>query len=197
MPLKFSDEVEARLQQLGYQNDITAWEIGDLTEYVFVLCSRVIDDKEVLIDPQTEEPIKSSVLYNAVGKHAGKAPAAIRDYRYTSRHVPISIRHEYHMLGRHHWKALIPHAKTVEDLQWWGNQILEWADDYGGQIITVAALRAKLSEKKNKHVRKWERPYELATKHLQNMLKKQPPEDAPLHIQLAAENFLRAEVPLP
>ena len=197
MALKFSDEVEARLQQLGYQNDVTAWEIGDLTEYVFYLCTRVMEDKEVLIDPQTEEKITPGVLYNAVGKHAGKAPAAIRDYRYTSRHIPISIRHEFHMLGRHHWKALIPHAKTPEDLQWWGNQILEWAEDYNGQIITVAALRAKLSASKNSHTRRWERPYDLACKNLEKMLKQKPPEDAPLHLQLAAENFLKAEVPLP
>jgi hypothetical protein len=195
--LIFSDEVEARLQQLGYQNDITAWEIGDLTEYVFHLCSRVMDDKEVLIDPQTEEPIKSSVLYNAVGKHAGKAPAAIRDYRYTSRNVPISIRHEYHMLGRHHWKALIPHAKTVEDLQWWGNQILEWAEDYNGQIISVAALRMKLAAKEDGGERAWAKTYRLARKHCDKLISYKDEEAPPPHLKDAAEHFLNAAVPLP
>ena len=197
MAIRLADEVEARLQQLGFQNDVTAWEIGDLTEWLFQLLTRVIDDKEVLVDPQTEEVIGAGVLYATVAKHAGKAPAAIRDYRYTSRHIPIGVRQDYHMLGRHHWKALIPHAKTTEDLRWWGNQILEWADDYGGAIITVAALRHKLSARTNSKERRWERPYHLACSNLGKMLKQKDEEAAPLFIQLAAENFLKAGVPLP
>jgi len=197
MAIKLADEIEARLAHLGAQNDISSWELGDLSLWIMELLTRVTNGKSVLVDPTTEEEISPYVLYGAIAKSAGKSPHSIRDYVYTSKHIPLSVRTDYPMITRHMWKCLIPHAATVADLHWWANQILEWADDYGGQIITVAALRHKLSARTNSKERRWERPYHLACSNLGKMLKQKDEEAAPLFIQLAAENFLKAGVPLP
>ena len=198
MPLVISDELEARLAQLGYMGDVTSWEIGDLCEYIYQLMKRVTDDgKEVIVDPQTEEVVPTSVLYNAVAKAANKSPHAVRDYRYTSRRVPISLREEYHQLGRHHWKCIIPRTDSVKEMREICDWILESASDYGGAIISVAALRMKLAAKEDGGERAWAKTYRLARKHCEKLLKYEGEEAPPPHLQYAAESFLKAAVPLP
>ena len=187
--IKLSDEIENRLQHLGYQNDVTAWEIGDLTEYIF----RVMTTPEgQLVNPFSEEEVSAGEVYNTIAKYASKSPHAIRDYRYTSATVPQHLREDYHMLGRHHWKALIPHSDDESGLRWWANKILEWADDYNGQIITVAALRHKLDARANGETHKWERPHRLSRQHAERLLKYEGEDEPPAYIQLAARNYLEA-----
>jgi len=183
--IKLSDHIEQRLQQLGFQNDLSAWEIGDLTEWIF---QRVRLPDGTLINPETEEQLQSHDLYAAIGKHAGKSPHAVRDYHYTSSRIPRELRNDYHMLGRHHWKALIPHARSEHELKEWAEKILEWADDYGGAIISVAALRLKLASKDNGGEKRWARAYRLARLHCERILKQK---DVPHIVTAAVEQFLK------
>ena len=169
--------MEARLAQLGHMNDITAWEIGDLSVWMFDYCT--VGDK--LINPVTEEEMPSHELYNTIAKAASKSPHSIRDYHYTSKRVPISIREKYDVLGRHHFKALCPHFETVQDLTKLCDIVISWADNYDGVIISVAALRHKLSGKDGGPA-KWEKWLKTAT----NACKKLAADDA-------APQFVRSE----
>ena len=189
--LLLPDAMEARLAQLGHMNDITAWEMGDLATWMFDYCT--VDG--TLINPVTEEEIPSYVLYNAIAKAAGKSPHSIRDYHYTSSRVPLSIRERYDILGRHHFKALCPHFDTVQDLTKLCDIVLSWSDDYGGELISVAALRHKLTGKDGGPA-PWEKWLKTAT----NACKKLAADDAaPAFVKSAAKGFVSRTVhpPLP
>ena len=189
--LLLPDAMEARLAQLGHMNDVTAWEMGDLAAWMFDYCT--IGD--TLINPVTEEPMKSSALYVTIAKAAAKSPHSIRDYHYTSSRVPISIREKYHVLGRHHFKALCPHFETVGELTKLCEIVIAWAHDYGGEIISVAALRHKLSGKDGGPA-DWEKKLKTAT----NATKKLASDlQAPAFVRSAAKGFLSLTVhpPLP
>lgn len=185
--LKLSDEVEARLAAVGASNDHTAFELGDLTEWIFGLCTA--DGK--LINPSTEEEITPGVLYNTVAKHARKSPQAIRDYRYTSRRIPMEFRQEYHDFGRHHWKALCPHFETVGELRALCEKVLDWSD---GDLISVQALRLRLAAGGNGELAMGAKRYQR-TRKLCKLLAED--EECPGHLRAAAEAFRRASVPLP
>ena len=185
------DAMTARLAQLGHMNDVTAWEMGDLATWMFNYCT--IQGK--LINPVTEEEMKSYVLYNTIAKAAGKSPHSIRDYHYTSARVPLSIREKYHILGRHHYKALCPHFETVQELTKLCDIVLSWSDEYGGELISVAALRHKLTGKDGGPA-PWEKRLKTAT----NACKKlSADEAAPQFIKSAAKGFISRTVhpPLP
>lgn len=185
--LQLSDEIIERLAAVGAQNDITAWELGDLTLWILEQC-RVSGR---LINPRTEEEITPGVVYNTVGKHAGKSPEAIRDYLYTSKRVPISIRKEYHMLGRHHLKALCPHFQTVGELRTLCEKVLDWSQ---GDLISVAALRLKLAAGGNGELAMWAKRYKR-TRRLCKLIAED--EECPTHLREASRAFRRASVPLP
>ena len=189
MVLKLSDEIENKLAELGDKNDWTAWEIGDVTEFIFQHCSV----NGSLINPQTEESITPGAIYSCVAQHTKKSPQAIRDYRYTSRHVSASLRRDYHMLGRHHWKALVPHYDTVGDARKLVQIVLSWSDDYNGELISVAALRHRLSGD-NGETPTWTKRYKRARKLLRLLAED---DKCPYYLRQAAEAFRRASVPLP
>ena len=183
--------MQARLAQLGHMNDVTAWEMGDLATWMFDYCT--IND--TLINPVTEEEMKSYELYNAIAKAAGKSPHSIRDYHYTSRRIPPSIREKYDVLGRHHFKALCPHFSTTQELSKLCDIVVSWSDDYGGQLISVAALRLKLSGKDGGPA-DWEKKLKTAT----NAAKKLASDlQAPSFVRSAARGFLTSTThpPLP
>ena len=189
--LLLPDAMQARLAQLGHMNDVTAWEMGDMSVWMFDYCT--IDD--TLINPVTEEEIPSHVLYTTIAKAAGKSPHSIRDYHYTSSRVPPSIREKYGVLGRHHFKALCPHFSTVQELSKLCDIVLSWADDYGGAIISVAALRHKLTGKDGGPAQ-WEKWLKTAT----NACKKLADDEAaPQFVKSAAKGFVSRTVhpPLP
>jgi hypothetical protein len=183
--------MQARLAQLGHMNDVTAWEMGDLATWMFDYCT--IND--TLINPVTEEEMPSYVLYNTIAKAAGKSPHSIRDYHYTSSRVPLSIRERYHVLGRHHFKALCPHFNTVPELGKLCDIVLSWSDDYGGQLISVAALRHKLTGKDGGPAQ-WEKKLKTATNATRKLA---ADEAAPAFVRSAAKGFLSLTVhpPLP
>ena len=189
--LLLPDAMQARLAQLGHMNDVTAWEMGDLATWMFDYCT--VDG--TLINPVTEEEIPSYVLYNAIAKAAGKSPHSIRDYHYTSSRIPPSIRERYGVLGRHHFKALCPHFVSVQDLTKLCDIVLSWSDDYGGAIISVAALRHKLTGKDGGPA-PWEKRLKTAT----NACKKLADDDAaPQFVRSNAKRFVTAtsHPPLP
>ena len=189
--LLLPDAMQARLAQLGHMNDITAWEMGDLATWMFDYCTI----NETLINPVTEEPMQSHVLYNAIAKEAGKSPHSIRDYHYTSSRVPLSIREKYHVLGRHHFKALCPHFNTTQELSKLCDIVIAWADSYDGVIISVAALRHKLSGKDGGPA-PWEKRLTTAT----NACKKLVADDAtPGFVKTGARHFITVTThpPLP
>ena len=187
--LKFSDEVEARLAQIGAQADMSAWELGDLTVWI---CEQVrIGDK--YIDPHTEEELTVQQIYIEIGKHAKKAPHSIRDYAYTSRNVPLSVRQAYPQLGRHHFKALVPHYSTLDELYAWCDKIMLWADDYAGVVIPVHALRNKLKDNGNGPP-EWQRRFKRLLKLAQKI---HEDELAPAFVRQIASKVLKTEVSLP
>jgi len=183
--------MEARLAQLGHMNDVTAWEMGDLAVWMFDYCT--VGDK--LINPVTEEEMHGYVLYDAIAKAAGKSPHSIRDYHYTSVRVPPSIRERYDVLGRHHFKALCPHFETIQELAKLCDIVISWSDDFGGQLISVAALRHKMAGKDGDPAR-WEKRLKTAS----NACSKLVADDAtPGFIKSAAKGFLSRTIhpPLP
>jgi hypothetical protein len=187
--MKFSDEVEARLAQVGAQADMSAWELGDLA--VWITEQVRVGDK--YIDPATEEELTAYQIYKEIGKHARKAPESIRDYAYTSRNVPMSVRQAYPQLGRHHFKALIPHYSTLDELYAWCDKIMLWADDYAGVVIPVHALRNKLQENGN-GAPAWQKRF----KRLLSIAKRlADDEGAPAFVRQIANRVLKSEVPLP
>jgi len=151
------DAMEARLAQLGHMNDITAWEMGDLAAWMFDYCT--VGDK--LINPVTEEEMPSHVLYATIAKAASKSPHSIRDYHYTSKRVPISIREKYDVLGRHHFKALCPHFETVQDLTKLCDIVVSLSSP-DGDLISVVDLRRRLSGQDGGPAQ-WEKSLKTAT----------------------------------
>ena len=187
--LQLPDEITARLAQLGYQNDSSAWEIGDLAVWIFNYCT--IDNQ--LINPVTEEPMKAYALYNTIGKSAVKSPHSIRDFHYTSKHIPISVREKYHILGRHHWKALIPHCgDTVRELENMADIVLSWSQD---DLISVADLRLRLAGQDGGPA-KWEGRLKRVTNTCKRLAQD---EQAPSFVRRAADLFVKRSVhpPLP
>ena len=184
------DAMEARLAQLGHMNDITAWEMGDLATWMFDYCT--VGDK--LINPVTEEEMPSHVLYATIAKAASKSPHSIRDYHYTSKRVPISIREKYDVLGRHHFKALCPHFETVQDLTKLCDIVVSLSSP-DGDLISVVDLRRRLSGQDGGPAQ-WEKRLKTAT----NACKKLAGDDAaPQFVKSAAKGFVSRTVhpPLP
>jgi len=85
-----------------------------------------------------------------MGQYCGRAGATVRDHIRISRAIPQAMRQEFDMLYRNHWRAMLPYAKTDQELVdmagWW----LQQADDYGGKIGSVAALRRALRDRYGK-----------------------------------------------
>lgn len=189
--LLLPDAMEARLAQLGHMNDVTAWEMGDLATWMFNYCT--VGDK--LINPVTEEEMQSHVLYNAIAKAARKSPHSIRDYHYVSSRVPNTVRERYDVLSRSHFKALCPYYETTQELSKLCEIVIAWADNYNGVIISVAALRHKLSGKDGGPA-PWEKRLKTATTACKKLA---ADEAAPQFVKSAAKGFVSRTVhpPLP
>lgn len=124
------EEIQMRLMHLGQLGDEAAWEIGDIG-----------------IELEAAYPeIQKQEIYSMMGQYCGRTGSTVRDHVRISRAVNDSIRVEFDMLCRNHWRAMLPHCDTDEELvamaSWW----LQQADDYGGKIGSVAALRYALQE---------------------------------------------------
>lgn len=190
------DAVENRLAQLGYQNDVSAWEIGWITTWIFDYCT-VTDrtGKRILINRETEEPIKSYELYNAIAKATQvKSPHSVRNWHGVAKHISPGLKDNY-PLGLSHWKAIIPHCKDEKDLRKMADIVVSWADDYNGVIISVAALRHKLAGEDGGPAA-WEKRLKTATRACKNLAKD---EAAPAFIRSASKAFITRTIhpPLP
>jgi len=188
--LLLPDAMTARLAQLGHMNDVTAWEMGDLATWMFDYCT--IGDK--LINPATEEEIPSHVLYAAIAEAAGKSPHSIRDYKYTSTRIPISIREKYDVLGRHHFKALCPFFTTVQELTKLCDIAVSLTSP-DGSLISVADLRRRLAGQDGGPA-PWEKSLKSATNACKRLV---ADEAAPAFVKSAARYFMTATMhpPLP
>ena len=187
--LILSDAIEARLAQLGHQNDVTAWEIGDIAVFIFDHCT--VDGE--LINPKSEDTITPFVLYNSIAQATQvKSFHSVRDYMYTSKNVPISVREEY-PFGRHLWKAIIPYSDgTVTGLRKIADICLSWSHN---GVPSVAYVRARLAGKDGGPA-KWEGRLKRVTSTCKKLAQD---EQAPAFVRRAAELFIRRSVhpPLP
>lgn len=142
------DKLKHEFNHLGQQRDDNAWTIGDRALSLEREMTVIIDGEEALINRNTEELMTRGAFYSGVAAEVRCVAQTVRDYMYVSRNVSKATRHRYDMLGRHHHKAIVPHAKGVQKVhkalceEW-----LEKADDYGGNIGPVWALRLWLGEK--------------------------------------------------
>ena len=197
--LLLPDHMQQRFAQHGYQLSFSARVIGNDTEEVFEHCRREDEDgNEILIDPRTEEKITAMVIYHTVAdsENVNSNPFSIKDYHYTSRmNVPDDLWDDYHMFGRHHWKALIPKCRDAKELRKMADIVLSWSDDYGGKLIPVSVLRNKLKGEDG-DAAKWERWLKTA----KNACKKLAAfEGTPQFVQTASRRYITSTVhpPLP
>jgi len=123
-------EFQEMLVHFAEDGDRSAWGIGDIAATL---------EEELITIP-------NELIWKAVGSFSSRSYHTIRDYAYTSRNVPMAIRQRYDMMGRHHLKALIPHVDKMGGWDAACNAVLSWGDDYGGNLIPVHALRAKLAD---------------------------------------------------
>ena len=191
MRLQLPDKTEAQFTQAGADNDNSAWKLGELTEVTFQLHTVQDEDgKDILIDRNTEEPITAWELYNICATAANKSPHSMRDYRGSARSVPRSV-HEKYPLGRHHWKAISPKCKSVQELEKMADIVLSWSDG----VPSVAYVRARLAGKDGAPA-KWEGRLKRATSTCKRL---EADESAPSFVRRAAELFIRRSVhpPLP
>ena len=186
--------IEQRFAAYGHQNDLSAWEIGWFTVWVFDYCARTDKDgKKIYVDDR-EEILKSYELYNICAKATEvKSVHSVRNWHSVAKHVPPGLKEDY-PLGLSHWKAIIPHCSGEKELREMAEKVLSWADDYGGSVISVAALRLRLAAGGNGELAAWAKRYQR-TRRLCELLEADT--EAPTHIRDAGRRFLRASVPLP
>ena len=192
--LLLPDAMQQRLQQHGYQLSLSARVIGNETELVFQHCrAKDKNGKDVLINPKTEEQISAMVIYHAVAdsENVNSSPFSIKDYHYTSRlNVSDALWNDYHMFGRHHWKALIPKCKGEKELRKMADIVLSWSDDFGGKLIPVSVLRNKLKGEDGSPAQ-WEKRLKTATAACKRLVA----DDAtPGFVKSAAKGFISRTV---
>jgi hypothetical protein len=176
-------ELQHRLQQHAHQSDLSSWIIGDIAV--------ILEDEYTIakVDGTITHTVPLHELHAAIGQFASRSSETIRDYGYTSRRVTQDLRDEFDMLGRHHHKAIADIAKGNEAkhrelcAKW-----LEKADDYGGQIGSVGALRLWL-----KHGRKAPAAWESRLERARGLCARLEADDAaPPKVRAAAAAFGRA-----
>ena len=174
MTFSYDDIVPTQVQDelMHWSEDIdkNEWKIGN----------RAVE----LID-ENEHRFKKKDVCAAMSLYSKGIPeATIADYEYTSRHTPEGVRGEYMTLGRHHFKAVIPHAKNPTHFR----AILNgWLSDESTTTESVKSLRAYLDPDKDNSL--WIR----VLKETRGKCKKlEVMNDAPLEVRRAARSFLLA-----
>ncbi len=123
------DEVQHRLMAWAEQLEQNEWKIGD------VACE-LVDER-----PPGVSPI---LVRAAIGQFTRLASETVRDLERCSRYVPQKVRRRYDQLGRHHFRACIPHCKTAKD---YADTLDAWMADQGTQSLSVRSLRAYLHKR--------------------------------------------------
>lgn len=178
-------ELQHRLEQHSFQADTSSWMIGDIAVMLE-------DEYSVHKDGTVVHTVPLGELHRAIGVFAHRSSDTIRDYAYTSRRVPEDLRVEFDCLGRHHHKAIADVAKGDKDkhralCQWW----LEKADNYGGQIGSVGALRLGLKDRRARL-----KPWELRLSRARTACSALAADnEAPPAVRQAAAAFVRDGVP--
>jgi hypothetical protein len=122
------DDLQFRLMHMAASLEDNEWEIG---RYAVELC----DEWETHKVPKTR-------VCEAMALFCRCKPGTIRDYEYTSRNVPTTIRSAYPELGRCHFRELIPRVSEPED---WGRLIDDWKKT--AKTLSVRSLQAFLARK--------------------------------------------------
>ena len=139
------ERIEQRFAAYGHQNDLSAWEIGWLTVWTFDHCARTDETGNDILVDGNEEEIKVYELYNIIAKATQKkSPHSIRNWHGVAKNVSPKLKEDFE-LGLSHWKAIIPLCNNEKELRKVADIVESWAEKYGGEIISVAALRRKLS----------------------------------------------------
>ena len=124
-------DLQFRLQHLGFQADLNAYEIGDIG---------IILEDELPSVPRHE-------IHKAMGQYCNRAPETVRDYIYVSRRVGDEVRSTFDMFGRHHHKAIADFAKGDQEKHAdVCEKLLEMGDEYGGTVPPVSVVRLWLSD---------------------------------------------------
>jgi len=189
-----SDIVENKFAQLGHQNDVTVWELGWFTEWTFDHCSRIDEDGKKIYVDEDENIIKSYELYNLCAEATQVTSVhSLRNWHSVAKNVSPKLKEDF-PLGLSHWKAIIPHCDTEQELRKMADIVLSLTSP-DGAIITVVDLRKRLSGKDGGPA-KWERSLKSAT----SACKKLVADGAtPAFIRAAAKGFVSRTVhpPLP
>ena len=121
-------QLQWRLQHLGYQSDLTEYEIGDIANLL-----------------QEELPgVPVHMIHQSVGQYCGKASDTVRGFAYVSGRVCEDIRvdPQFEPLKRSHHKAICDVAKGDEKKhREIAMEVLGKMDDYGGNVMPVGVLR--------------------------------------------------------
>lgn len=171
-----------RLEALADNADNVEYKIGDLAEEAFALFWE---------DLTAEFPHATKKwYYTGLGDLCGKSWETVRSYHYVSKNVPPSVREQFPALYRNHHKAIIPYAKGelakhIELCEWW----LSKADEYGGSVGGVTALRATLAEKEPNPTPMWARRLGRLTREAEAI--KDDPEAPPVVVEFAGRILVR------
>ena len=118
------DNLQSILIQLGDEIEGREWTIGDLA-----------------VELTAELPNPAHEVYSAMAFFLKSEARTVEDMAYTARNVPHEIRGWYDQLGRHHFRAVIPHAKS--DLGLWLSYLECWLSET--DTSSVASLRQFLN----------------------------------------------------
>ncbi len=195
MTRSLPEQIEQRFAAYGHQNDLSAWEIGWLTVWTFDYCTRIDKDGNRILVDGNEEEVRVYELYNIIAKATQvKSVHSVRNWHGVAKNVPPKLKEDY-QLGLSHWKAIIPHCTGEKELRKMADIVVAWADDFGGAIISVAALRHKLTGKDGGPAQ-WEKRLKTATNACKKLVGDAA---APQFVKSAAKGFVSRTVhpPLP
>ena len=155
------DIVENKFAQLGHQNDVTAWELGWFTEWTFDRCSRIDEDGNKIYVDEDENIIKSYELYNLCAEATQVTSVhSLRNWHSVAKNVSPKLKEDF-PLGLSHWKAIIPHCDTEQELRKMADIVLSLTSP-SGDIISVVDLRRRLSGQDGGPAQ-WEKSLKTAT----------------------------------
>lgn len=121
------------LVQLRGADDASAWRIGDIAA-------------ELVDEAAAGE--KKTAIRLAVSDLAGVLPSTVRDYEASARFYPDTLRAQFAGVLTYSHYRVARKAGQLGVAQYWLEQAVLTADDYGGNPMPVRVLAAKMGNKK-------------------------------------------------